>query len=217
MNINFAQSNMIKQQLRTGNVLNNSVLNLYQALPRDSFVPRTYKQFAYSDYQIPLGHQQKMLTPLEEATILQALDLKGTETVLEIGTGCGYMTALLAQCAQHVVSVDYYRDITEQAQKNLDKFNINNVSLETGDAHRGWMENAPYDVIIITGAIPKLDDVFKLQIMRTGKIFAIIGQDSAMRGSLFTLDEQEQWIEKILFNTTVAPLIDPSPHTEFQF
>ena len=99
MNIDIAQSNMVKQQLRTGAVLKSNILGLYQSLPRDSFVPRTYKQFAYSDYKIPLQHQQKMLTPLEEATILQALNLNGTERVLEVGTGSGYFTALLSQCA----------------------------------------------------------------------------------------------------------------------
>lgn len=215
--MNLAQSNMIKQQLRTGNVLNDTVLGLYQTLPRDSFVPRTYKQFAYSDYQIPLEHQQKMLTPLEEATILQALNLQGTETVLEIGTGCGFFTALLAQCAKHVISVDYYRDITEKAQKHLNDFKIDNITLETGDAHRGWMENAPYDVIVMTGAIRQLDDVFKTQLMKTGKLFAIVGEGSAMTGSIYTLDEQEQWIETPLFDTYVQPLITSNPFDTFDF
>lgn len=217
MNIDFAQSNMVKQQLRTGNVLNNTILNLYQALPRDNFVPRIYKQFAYSDYKIPLKHQQKMLTPLEEATILQALALKGDETVLEIGTGCGYLTALLAQCAAHVTSIDYYEEITQQAQENLNKFNIENVSLHTGDAHRGWMEEAPFDVIVITGAIKQLDDIFKPQIMKTGKIFAITGTQPALRGSIFTLDSNEQWVEKILFDTCVEPLISNKTHATFDF
>ena len=217
MNINLAQSNMIKQQLRTGNVLNNTLLGLYQTLPRDSFVPRTYKQFAYSDYKIPLEHQQKMLTPLEEATILQALNLNGTESVLEIGTGCGYFTALLAQCAKQVISVDYYQSITEQAQTNLEKFNISNVSLHTGDAHRGWMDSAPYDVIVITGALDHLSDVFKTQLMKSGKLFAIIGTGAAMTGSIFTLDAQEQWVETILFDTCVEPLITNQTISDFDF
>lgn len=217
INVDFAQSNMIKQQLRTGNVLNNTILNLYQTLPRDTFVPRIYKQFAYSDYQIPLNHQQKMLTPLEESSLLQALNLQGTELVLEIGTGCGYLTALLAQCSKEVISVDYYDDFTRQAKENLAKFNINNVTLHTGDAHRGWMTDAPYDVIVITGAIKTLGDVFKTQIMKTGKIFAITGTFPAMRGSLFTLDEEEQWVEKILFDTCVEPLITPVTDTLFDF
>lgn len=217
MNMNFAQSNMVKQQLRTGAVLNNNILGLYQTLPRENFVPRVYKQFAYSDFKIPLGHEQKMLTPLEEATILQALDLKGTETVLEIGTGTGYFTALLAQCAKHVISVDCYEDLTLAASKNLQKYNIDNVTLETGDARRGWMEDAPYDVIVMTGAINKLDDIFKLQLMKQGKMFAIIGNTPVMKGTLFTLDEDDNWSEKILFDTLVEPLVTSNKESDFHF
>ena len=217
MNVNLAQSNMIKQQLRTGDVLNPTVLNLYQSISREDFVPRNYKQFAYSDYNIPLSHDQKMLTPLEEATILQALDLEGSESVLEIGSGSGYLTALLAQCAAQVTSVDYFKDITEHTQRNLSKYNIDNVSLYTGDAHRGWMEQAPYDVIVITGALPKLDDIFKPQLMKHGKLFAIIGNGCAVRGSIFTLDDNDQWQEHMLFDTTVSPLVSPYKNSSFNF
>lgn len=217
MNMNLAQTNMVKQQLRTGNVLNNSILSLYQALPRENFVPRTYKQFAYSDFKIPLAHKQKMLTPLEESIILQELKLKGNETILEIGTGSGYLTALLAQCASHVVSVDYFKDITMQAKEKLDLYNIKNVTLETGDAHRGWMEQAPYDVIVITGAINQLDDIFKPQLMKSGKIFAIVGTYPVMKGSIFSLSKDEQWQEKVLFDTCVEPLLTNHTNSTFNF
>lgn len=208
---------MVKQQLRTGDVLNSSILGLYQTLPREHFIPRPYKQFAYSDYRIPLGHGQKMLTPLEEATILQALNLKGTESVLEIGTGSGYFTALLSQCAQHVVSVDYFPELTKHAAINLGRFHIDNVSLYTGDAHRGWMDNAPYDVIVVTGAIPRVDDIFKPQLMKHGKLFAIVGSPPAMHGVLFTLDDHDNWIQQILFDTYVDPLISHNETSKFTF
>ena len=208
---------MLKQQLRTGNILNSNILNLYQSLPRDHFVPRTYKQFAYSDLQIPLGHEQKMLTPLEEATILQSLDLRGDETVLEIGTGCGYMTALLAQCAKEVVSVDYYREFTELAEANLNRFNIDNVVLYTGDGHRGWIEKAPYDVIVVTGSLPELDQIFKPQLMKGGKLFAIIGSDAAMKGTLFQLDSNDVWQQKVLFETSANCLIGAEHQSNFTF
>ncbi len=217
MNMNIAQTNMVKQQLRTGNVVDNSILGLYQALPRESFVPRTYKQFAYSDFKIPLAQQQKMLTPLEESVILQELDLQGNENILQIGTGSGFLTALLAQNSAHVISVDYYKDITEQAESNLKQFNIKNVSLETGDAHRGWMDDAPYDVIVMTGAVETLDEIFKPQIMKSGKMFAIVGTYPVMKGSIFSLDQDEQWQEKILFDTCVEPLLTNHTKSTFNF
>lgn len=217
LNTALAQSNMVKQQLRTGNVLNNSILNLYQTLPRDYFVPREYKQFAYSDLQIPLGEGQTMLTPLEEATILQSLALTGKETVLEVGTGSGYFTALLAQCAKHVVSVDNRKSFTEQASKNLDQFHIDNVTLCTGDAHRGWMDQAPYDMIVITGAIDELTDIFKPQLMKGGKLFAIIGKNNAMKGTLFQLNQDDTWSSSVLFETHTSRLADINETEPFTF
>lgn len=217
LNTALAQSNMVKQQLRTGNVLNNTILNLYQTLPREYFVPREYKQFAYSDLQIPLGDGQTMLTPLEEATILQALKLNGTETVLEVGTGSGYFTALLAQCAHHVVSVDNNKAFTEKASKNLTQFNIENVTLYTGDAHRGWMDKAPYDVIVLTGAIDELTDIFRPQLMKGGKLFAIIGKDKAMQGTLFQLNQDDSWTKNVLFETSISRLMASHEAESFTF
>ncbi len=197
---------MVKQQLRTGNVLKNNILSLYQSIPREYFVPRQYKQFAYSDLQIPLGHNERMLTPLEESTILQSLDLKGTEQVLEIGTGCGYLTALLSRISAHVTSIDCHQDLIKKAESNLTRFNIENVSLITGDGHKGLLDRAPFDVIVITGALLQLPDIFKPQLMKGGKLFAIIGNNEAMKGTLFQLDEHEQWQEQILFETNVPYL-----------
>jgi protein-L-isoaspartate(D-aspartate) O-methyltransferase len=217
INTALAQSNMVKQQLRTGNVLKNNILNLYQTLPREYFVPREYKQFAYSDLQIPLGHEQKMLTPLEEASILQALKLEGTESVLEVGTGSGYFTALLAQCVNHVLSIDINKTFIEQASKHLSQFNIDNVTLSVGDAHRGWMDKAPYDVIVITGAIDELSDIFRPQLMKGGKLFAIIGKGNAMKGTLFQLNHDDTWSETVLFETHVSPLTTAHGKESFFF
>ncbi len=217
MNTNLAQSNMVKQQLRTGDVLNNTILGLYQTLPREYFVPRAYKQFAYSDLRIPLGHNETMLTPLEEATILQSLGIKNSETVLEVGTGSGYFTALLSRVAKHVVSVDYYKEFTKTAEANLNRFNIDNVTLYTGDAHRGWMEKAPYDVIVLTGSINELDDIFRPQLMKDGRLFAIIGEAPMMQARLYRLDTEEKWHEEPLFETEVSPLLDPYAKSKFTF
>lgn len=206
MNTNLAQCNMVKQQLRTGNVLKNNILSLYQSIPREYFVPRQYKQFAYSDLQIPLGKNERMLTPLEESTILQALDLQGTEHVLEIGTGCGYLTALLSRLSTHVTSVDCNKSFIDKAQTNLSRFNIDNVSLVTADGHHGLVEKAPFDVIVVTGGLKTLPDIFRPQLMKGGKLFAIIGENEAMKGILFKLDENDNWHQDILFETNVPHL-----------
>lgn len=217
MNTSLAQCNMVKQQLRTGNVLKNNILSLYQSLPREYFVPRNYKQFAYSDLQIPIGNNERMLTPLEESTILQALDLDGSESVLEVGTGLGYLTALLSQSCKHVTSIDCHKEFTLAAEANLKRFNIDNVSLITGDGHRGYMDKAPYDVIVITGGLPALDDIFRPQLMKGGKLFAIIGVGSAMQGALYTLNEDDNWEKTILFETSVPMLSAAKEDTRFNF
>jgi len=217
MNTNTALTNMIKQQLRTGDVLDEEILDLFEQLPRDEFVPTAYKDFAYSDMQIPLAQGQTMMTPLEEGQLLQSLQLTGEETVLEVGTGSGYLTALLAKSCKKLISIDIYEEFTHQAKTLLDKFAIDNVETITGDAHQGWMEKAPYDVIVLTGAIEKVTKSFKLQLMKGGKLFAIVGQPPAQHGMLFTLDNDDSWHEKIIFETSIAPLIDKTKHKEFIF
>ncbi|AMP90580.1 TPA: methyltransferase domain-containing protein [Legionella pneumophila subsp. pneumophila] len=212
-----ARINMIKQQLRTGDVLNESILDLYDEILRHEFVPELFSNFAYSDMQIPLAHGQRMLTPLEEGTIIQALDLKGHETVLEVGTGTGFMTALLSKLCKKVISIDYYSDFTANAKRKLEENNCNNVELITGDACRGWLESAPYDVMVFTGAMEKLTDTHKLQILPGGKLFAILGKSPVMQAYLFQLDHNAIWTESMLFETDIPPLVDQLKPKEFVF
>lgn len=208
---------MIKQQLRTGDVLNETILSLYDELPREEFVHGAMQQFAYSDMQIPLAHQQRMMTPLEEARILQALKLQGTETILEVGTGSGYLTALLSRLGRQVISVDYYADFTTSARLKLDKYSCNNVQLITGDAHRGWLEAAPYDVVVMTGAIEKITETHRLQVLPGGKLLAIVGREPIMQCLLLTLDHQGNWTQELIFETCVPPLINKLKPKEFVF
>ena len=151
-----ARDNMVTQQVRAWDVLSRDTLELMLSLSREDFTPKAYKNLSYADMQIPLGDGQVMLTPAEEGKMLQALDILPTETVLEIGTGSGYFTALLAKLANHVYSIDILGQMTELAHSNLGGFNFNNITLETGDASLGWVEHAPYDVIVITGSMPEL-------------------------------------------------------------
>lgn len=217
MSYHSARINMVKQQLRTGDVLDESILNLYDLIPRHEFVPETYSHFAYSDLQIPLDHDQKMLTPLEEGKILQALQLQGTETVVEIGTGSGFFTALLSRLCKKVISIDYYSDFTQRAEKALKKHECNNVELITGDGCRGWLENAPYDVMVFTGALEKLTQMHRLQIVPGGKLFAIEGECPAMHARLHTLSHGEVWHTAFLFETETPQLLDQIQQKEFIF
>lgn len=217
MSTQSTRINMVKQQLRTGGVLNPKILDLYDQIPRDGFVPNEFKPFAYSDLQIPLAHDQRMLTPLEEATILQALNLLGTEVVLEVGTGSGFMTALLSRLCRHVISIDCFASFTAAARQTLSEHRCENVTLETGDAAKGWLDKAPYDAIIFTGAITSLTESHRLQLVPGGKLFAIIGKPPAMQGQIHHLDHVGLWQSEVLFETNTPPLIDSVSPINFVF
>ena len=217
MNHLNARINMIKQQLRTGDVLNESILDLYDVIPRHEFTPKQFVQFAYSDMQIPLLHNQRMLTPLEEGIILQSLNLKGTENVLEIGTGSGFLTAMLSKLCKKMISVDYFPEFTLQAREKLLAYQCTNVELITGNASGGWLDKAPFDVIVFTGAVERLTEMHRLQIVPGGKIFAIVGKSPAMRACLYQLDHDNKWHETLLFDTNIPPLLDQLKPKEFVF
>ncbi|MDP3705484.1 MAG: protein-L-isoaspartate O-methyltransferase [Legionellaceae bacterium] len=217
MNTQIARVNMIKQQLRTGDVLDESILELYQSIPRDAFVPAKFKDFAYSDMPIELPNKQLMMTPLEEALILQALHLTGHEVVLEVGTGTGFLTTLLSRLCKHVISIDYYEEFTAMARKNMEPYSCNNVALITGDASQGWVDKAPYEVIVFSGALEGISEIQRLQLLPGGKLIAIIGKAPVMQAMLLTLDHDGIWTEQILFETNLPPLIDKFNQQRFVF
>ncbi|ARG96879.1 protein-L-isoaspartate O-methyltransferase family protein [Legionella micdadei] len=212
-----ARINMLKQQLRTGNVLDETILALFDDIPRHKFVPSAMQDFAYSDMQIPLAHNQKMMTPLEEGILLQALALQGHETVLEVGTGTGFLTALLSRLSKKVISVDYYADFTNYARQKLNEHRCTNVELFTGDASRGWLDKAPYDVVLFTGSLETITDTHRLQVLPGGKLFAIVGKEPIMQGQLHHLDHHGVWHGRVLFETCIPPLIDKLKPKEFVF
>ncbi len=212
-----AHINMIKQQLRTGDVLNETILNLFKTCPRDKFVPGNFSEFAYSDYPIPLAHGQRMMTPLEEGKLLEALDLKGHETVLEIGTGCGFLTALLSKLAKKVISIDIFPDFTEKAQHQLVSFSCDNVELFTGDGVQGWLDKAPYDIVVFTGSFEEITETHRLQVLPGGKLFAIVGKEPVMHAQLHKLDHDGIWYASELFETNIPPLINRLKAKEFVF
>lgn len=217
MSKDIACVNMIKQQLRTGNVLNETILELYTSLPREDFVPMAYKSFAYSDMQIPLPHGQRMMTPLEEATLLQALRLKGNEIVLEIGTGTGFLTALLSRLCQKVVSVDCFAEFTTAAHQKLNSYSLDNIECITGNGARGWLDKAPYDVILFTAPLETLTDTHRLQVIPGGKLFAILGKAPIMQAQLHQLTLNGEWQKELLFETCLPPMSDGLKTEEFVF
>lgn len=212
-----ARINMVKQQLRTGDVLDEKIISLFDTISRSQFVPNAFKELAYSDMQIPLAHNQCMLTPLNEGKLLQALELKGHETVLEIGTGSGFFTTLLSHLCKKVISIDYYSDFTNEARRKLQLYECENVELITGDGARGWLDKAPYDVVIISAGLEKITQTHRLQIVPGGKLFAIVGKAPIMQGQLHYLDHDDNWHAKLVFETCIPPLIDKSKQKEFVF
>lgn len=215
--MNLALNKMITQQLKTCGIHSEAVLTLLSETPREDFLPEELRDLAFSDSRIPLDHGQSMMTPLEEATILQALDIQKEQTVLEIGTGSGYLTALLAKQAKQVISIEYHADLTQSAEKKLRHHQINNVTLITGDGIHGHLDKAPYDIIVITGSIDELDKCFHPQLLQGGKLFAIIGTGPAKKACLFTLDKADQWSIEVLFETNIAPLVNRYKKSSFQF
>ncbi|MDM8569961.1 protein-L-isoaspartate O-methyltransferase, partial [Thiotrichales bacterium HSG1] len=171
-----ARFNMIEQQIRPWEILDQQVLDSISAVPRENFVPKNYYTHAFSDVNIPLTHGQVMMTPKLEARLLQALMVHPSDTVLEIGTGSGYMTALLARNARFVESIDIYQDFIWDAKQKLKSLNIKNVSFNTGDAISNWDSEDKYDLIVFTGALETLDPKFQQQLNIGGSLFAIVGQ-----------------------------------------
>jgi protein-L-isoaspartate(D-aspartate) O-methyltransferase len=209
--------NMIKQQLRTNQISDERILQLFQQVPRDEFVPPAHRALAYADAQIELPHGQRMFTPLEEALILQSLELTGNETVLEVGTGSGFLTAMLSRLCKKVISVDYFPDFIEKAQPLLKKQHCDNVELYTADGAMGFVNKAPYDCILLTSSTNALTESHRLQLLPGGKMLAFIGASPVVRAQLYQLDHDNHWSNKILFETDIPPMVTAHPKNTFLF
>jgi len=217
MDMERARFNMVEQQIRPWDVLNDKVLDLLFKVRRENFVPESYKKLAFADMQIPLGNGEVMLEPKLEARILQELELRDGDRVLEVGTGSGYMTALLAHFAAHVYSVEIVPELAEEAQRKLESRGIENVTVETGDAARGWDRHGPYDVIVITGSLPVLPEAFQQSLKVGGRLFAIVGEAPAMRAELVTRVSADAFRREDLFETCVPPLRNVLTPSRFVF
>ena len=217
MNIEKARLNMIAQQIRTWNVLDEDVLDLLLVVRREAFVPSASASLAFIDTEIPLPCGASMFTPKLEARILQEVAVKKHEKVLEIGAGSGYMAALLAHKAQHVTTVEIEPELKTMAETNLREYGIGNVDVQLGNGAQGWEQGAPYDVIVISGSLPVLPDSFLAQIKVGGRIFAIIGERPVMTAQIITRVSDTDYSTVKLFETDVKPLRDALGASHFKF
>lgn len=217
LDLNQARFNMVEQQIRTWEVLDLDVLDLLQNTPRENFVPEKYKSVAYSEIEIPLSHGVKMLSPMIQGHLLQALELKSTDVVLEIGTGTGYVAAMLAKAAQHVYCVDFYGDMLAIATENLKNLGIQNFTTAERDAPQGWEEHGPYNAIALNGSMKEVPQTLKEQLKIGGRLFVIEGEAPTMRCKLITRTDANQWHEHVLFETNVAALLNCGATPKFIF
>ncbi|MCX7628059.1 MAG: protein-L-isoaspartate O-methyltransferase [Methylophilaceae bacterium] len=216
MDIEQARFNMIEQQIRPWEVLDATVLDLLYKVPREDFVPPAYRGLAFADLEIPLGHGQTMWPPKLEARALQALSLKETDAVLEIGTGSGYMTALLASVAHHVYSVEIFQEFSHAAAHKLATHGISNVTLEVGDGARSW-DAGSYDAIILTGSVPLHPLDFEAQLKPGGRLLAVVGEEPVMQAILTTCVTPGVYRRTSLFETCIPPLINAPQPEHFHF
>jgi len=217
LDIERARFNMVEQQIRPWEVLDQQVLDLLFEVRREEFVPAQYRNLAFADMEIPLGYGEKMLQPKIEARMLQELAIKPSDRILEVGTGSGYMTALLARRGAHVVSVEIVPELSAQASAKLSAYGIKNVTLEIGDAACGWSKHAPYDVILLTGSVAVLTEEFQRSLNPGGRLLAVVGEPPVMEARLVRCAAAGACSTLGLFETCIPPLRNAPQPPRFVF
>lgn len=218
-NMDFEQArfNMVEQQIRPWEVLDPEVLSLMMTVKREDFVPAAYQSVAFADLEIPLSDKARMFAPKLEAKLLQELEVKKSDRVLEIGTGSGFMAALLASRGGEVVSVEIDKALAEQARKNLQHAGFNNVTVEIADGLKGFPAKAPYDVILVSGGLSELPSELLGQLKVGGRLAAIVGQAPVMHAELVTCTGEGNYTTVVLFETVVDRLVGDKPPAAFTF
>jgi protein-L-isoaspartate(D-aspartate) O-methyltransferase len=224
--VELARYNMVEQQIRTWEVLDQSVLDLLFVVKREEFVPPAYRRLAFADLEIPLRIEvdgavydsgESMFAPKVEARILQELGIRPHEHVLEIGTGSGYMAALAAHKALHVLTVEIDERLARFGADNLARAGVRNVKVETGDGARGWPARAPYDVIIVSGGLPALPPGLLEQLKIGGRLAAIVGEAPVMTAQIVTRVTDSGYDTLKLFETNVKYLRNAWRPSTFRF
>ena len=211
-----ARFNMVEQQIRTWDVLDQRVLDLLFAVKREDFVPPAYRALAFADLELPLSGSARRWTPKMEARVVQELTLRTNDRVLEVGTGSGYLTALLASMSGDVTSVEIDGALADDAARRLSRLGFSNTQVVVGDGARGF-GNETYDVIVLTGSTPLLPDRFFEQLAPGGRLFAVVGERPAMKARLVRADAPGTRVAIDLFETVVAPLANALAPARFEF
>ncbi len=217
MNFEQARFNMVEQQIRPWEVLDSRVLSLLESIHREDFVPVRYRKLAFADIAIPLECDQVMMRPKIEARMLQALELDADDTVLEIGTGSGFITACLAGLAKRVVSIEIFPELHETAAQKLADKGIGNAELFVGDVMQGWQPEQAHDVVVVTGSVPQVPEQFLGWVNPGGRLFVVTGDSPAMEARLLKRLHVTEWSQESLFETAIPPLVNAPQPPEFEF
>jgi protein-L-isoaspartate(D-aspartate) O-methyltransferase len=212
-----ARHNMLEQQIRPWEVIDQRVLDAMAAVPRERFVPERFQGLAFADTEIPLEHGESMMAPKIEAKLLQALDVQPTDRALEVGTGSGYLAACLARLGGHVVTVEIHGDMQEEAGARLASLGIQNVECVAGDAFTVAIPGAPFDVIAVTGSVPRAPVLLESLLAEGGRLFAVIGEPPAQRATLVTRIRGDVYRRETLFETVLPPLHNAPRPAAFVF
>ena len=216
LDVNTARRQMIEQQVRAWDVLDLKVLAAMERVPREEFTPPAYRELAFADMNVPLGHGQSMLAPKLEGRILQALELQPDDAVLEIGTGSGYFAACLGALARTVRSVEIFADLATAARANLLRTDVHNVAVEAADAF-ALADDTRYDAVVLSGSLPVYDPRFEPWLAVGGRLFAVVGQGPIMEARRVTCTAPGQWLRESLFETVMDPLIHAAEPPKFVF
>lgn len=208
-----ARQQMVAQQVRTSDVTDDRVLAVLEDLPREAFVPAAYRHTAYADTRIPLPHGECMLSPAVEGQLLQALELEPEDSVLEVGTGSGFLTAALARLCGKVLSVDLHDDFVTSAGKRLADLGIGNVSLAVHDVATAGLPDGTFDAIVISGSMPAFDEAMLGSLKPGGRLFVVCGDEPIMEAQLIVRGTSDDWHRTSLFETVLPRLrnlVEPS-------
>lgn len=216
LDVNTARRQMIEQQVRAWEVLDLKVLEAMERVRREEFTPPAYRDLAFADMSVPLGHGQHMLAPKVEGRILQALELRPDDAVLEIGTGSGYFAACLGALARSVKSIEIHPDLAASARASLARNNVHNVSVETADAF-AYTDATRYDAVVLTGSLPVYDARFEQWLAVGGRLFVVVGQGPVMEARRMTLNSPGELLHEGLFETVVDPLVHAAEPPKFVF
>ncbi|MEO8444968.1 MAG: protein-L-isoaspartate O-methyltransferase [Gammaproteobacteria bacterium] len=215
-NVEAARTQMVNQQVRAWDVLDPAVLAVLAQVPREQFVPPRFRSLAFADTEIPLGHGELMMTPQVEGRLLQALAIRGTDRVLEIGTGSGFLTACLARLASRVTSLEIEPELADAGRRNLRSVSTWNAEILAEDVF-GYSPAGTFDVIAVTGSLPQEDERFQHWLADGGRLFVVVGEEPLMQARLLTRQGPGQWLTTTLFETSLPALRHAAVPSHFRF